>query len=128
MMNRVFLRILVFVFIGALATASNSQEKNDRWDELKAVDGLPFCAFILGNWYDNTEQERTIDVLMEANKVNESNLYLLFGTLSEKYARDPVLKIWVNTSVTQLATLATGTGGSGPSKSKRVHQLAYYRR
>lgn len=128
MIRRIIMSNFILFFAATGAIAGNSQEREGRWDEVKSIDGLPFCALILSNVYDKAERERRLDILMEPGLVTESNLYLLFRILPKKFQDDARLVIWVNTNVKQLAMLATGMGGSGPSKRGRTLQLAYYRR
>ncbi|MEK6289491.1 MAG: hypothetical protein AABO57_27570 [Acidobacteriota bacterium] len=127
MITKVILPLILFL-VATDAISGNGQERDVKRDETRSIEGLPFCALVVGDFYDKDQRERTIDVLMEPGQVTDSNLGLLFRILSDKLTEEPALTIWVNTDIRQLATLATGTGGSGPAQGKRIFQLAYYRR
>lgn len=127
MLSRLVLQTAVLA-LSISAISLGSPQTRERWDDVIAVKDVPFCALILSNFYDKNERERTIDILMEPHNVNEDNLALLFRAVSEKFPDEPTLKVWVNTNVKQLATLATGIGGSGPSQRRRELQLAFYQR
>lgn len=120
------------IVILSLVVVTTSQERkaieNGRSSETSSIDGLHFCALILNEFYDKSQSERIVDVIMPASDVNEDNLHLLFKNLSGRFPNDPILKVWVRTDVTQLGTLATGRGGSGAPEGRRVLQLGYYKR
>jgi len=128
MTRKVILQTIIVMFAATGPSALSRQVKDVRWGDVISMEGLPFCALILSNVYDKRQRERTVDILMEPDQVNEDNLRLLFRSLSEKFPADPTLKAWVNTNVKQLAMLATGMGGSGPAQGTSNLQLAYYRR
>jgi len=139
MIRKVLLPILVMSVVASASGQAQRQAGQRLSNETTAIGGLNFCAFMLREFYDKDEKGRTIYVLMEPRQVSESNLYLLFRILSERFNADEDLTIWVDTDVEQLAFLATGTmvtfspargviDDSARGHNKRILQLAYYKR
>jgi hypothetical protein len=139
MITRILLSILVLSFGVVGEPYAGQQARNGRWNETTAIHGLPFCALTLREFFDRDQHERTVYVLMEPSQVNEGNLHLLFRSISQRFPNDPNLKVWVDTDVEQLGTLATGqmvtvspgfgaTAEALPTESKRVLQMALYKR
>ena len=115
------------------------QARDGRWNETRAIQGLPFCALTLREFFDRDLPERTVYVLMEPTQVNEGNLHLLFRFISQRFPDDQILKVWVDTDVEQLDFIATGrmvtvspgfgtTAKPQAEESKRVLQMALYKR
>lgn len=140
MIRRIMAPILVLCLAMMGEPYFAQQPRDGRWNETRAVQGLPFCALTLREFFDRDQHERTIFVLMEPPHVSEGNLNLLFRSMSQRFPDDPVLKVWVYTDVEQLAFLATGqmvtvspaqgapdANAQGKEK-KRVLQLAFYKR
>src|SRR5262249_50674399 len=79
----------------------------------KAIEGLPFCALIVGELRNRPVFHR-LDVLAEAKHINEGDLALLFAAISSAYPSEELpLEVFVDSDVAEMKWIVTGYAGAG---------------
>jgi hypothetical protein len=123
---RTIFTMILLSSVFAASTYSQESEKGDSWKKVQAIKGLPFCALILGDNPKGVWGSREIYVLVEQAEVTESNLRILFRSISDSNPEPINLDAWVYTNLEQLRTLVTNSGMSGGGS--KVLRGAYYNR
>src|ERR1700733_1526733 len=89
-------------FLVPFHTAQPTRQQQ-RWNKTAAVDGIPFCAFMLREMVvEGPESHYEVFILMEPDHINEENLRILFDVISKRYRQESDLQAWVYTDVEQL--------------------------
>ena len=119
-------QITVLIVAVAATISSSPSAKRQHGDKGMSITGLPFCVLVLRVFTSDFYPRVRVHVLMEPDKITESNLRLLFEKISEQHPTTSSLDAMVYTDVEQLGVLATRRALSNSKGTES--QLAYYRR